>query len=153
MKVSVSHKKIKGGFGGIALRMKNDRKNVAVGVLKGAGSYPSGGPSIASVAHWNSEGTDRIPSRPFIKQTLAKKKQLYIRMLAIITRLTLQGSVGAGRARRNLGIRGELDVKQTIKSLKTPRNADSTIARKGFDDPLIHTKKLLNVISWQEEDV
>lgn len=152
MRVSLSRKKNNGGFAGLALRLQNDFKNVAVGVLDGAGSYP-GGASIADVARWNSEGTSTIPARPFLRKVLREKRQQYRRMLVIISRLTMNGYIGAARARRNLGIRAQNDVKRCIKSYSSPPNAPSTVAQKGFNDPLVHTKTLMDVIDWQEEDV
>jgi hypothetical protein len=152
MKITLTRTKIKGGFGGIALRLANDMKVVSVGIQKGAGSYPDGGPAIADVANWNSSGTDKIPARPFITSAMLKHQKDYARMLKIITRLTMQGSVGVERARRNLGIRGVTDVRDTIEAFSSPRNSPITIANKGFDNPLIHTRLLKKTINWKEED-
>jgi hypothetical protein len=41
------------------------------------------------------------------------------------------------------------DIKKTIKDMKEPGNAPSTIAKKGFDDPLIETRKLWASIKWK----
>jgi hypothetical protein len=106
---------------------------------------------VPSVAHWNSVGTATIPARHFFGKTLKDNLGPYKKAVGAIVRLVLRGDVGVDKARRNLGIRGVRDAKKAVDAFSTPPNAPSTIAKKGFDNPLIHTKKMRDAIGWRVE--
>jgi hypothetical protein len=163
MRVTITHQKFKGGWEGLKKRLGAAWDDVAVGVPDGAPNYvrhtKTGtipGPAMADVARWNHNGTTtrtaRIPPRPFLKNTLKAKNRSYTQMLEVIARLTMQGAIGASKARRNLGNRASLDVKRTIDDFSDPVNAPLTIAKKGFNDPLVHTLALRNHIDWWIEE-
>lgn len=50
-----------------------------------------------------------------------------------------------------LGNLGKMDLKEAIENWDTPPNSPITIAEKGFNDPLIHTRTLLNSIDSSVE--
>lgn len=143
-----------------------DGAQLSVGFLEGA-TYPtvgdSAGLSVAQVAFWNEYGTrprsgggvdsmgggggiddlatagpraGGIPSRPFFRSMIAKNSRSWPD--------TLGAAVKASKynARRALTIQGTVMKDQLVTSIvetTTPPNAPSTIARKGFDKPLIDT--------------
>ena len=157
MGVSYIHRRHEGGFAGIRFRVEKDSpKDVVVGIFSEAGEYKSG-VTVPQVAAWNHEGTDGIPSRPFIASTLNKYAKEYIDAIGTIIKLILNGSVGADRARRNLGERGKRDVVQTIMDRVPPPNSDVTIERKRAkginppDHPLRETDKMMKSINWRIE--
>jgi hypothetical protein len=145
----VQRKKIRGGFQGIQERLEKNNKDIDVGVLKDAGSY-SNGKDVATVANLNSEGTDTAPARPFIEKALKRNERAYIRLLAIISKLWASGEPGLDQTRRKLGTRCTRDVKQEAK--RTQGNAQSTIKRKGRNDPLDDTGKMLDSIKYEITD-
>ena len=49
----------------------------------------------------------------------------------------------------NLGQKASIDLEQSIINFKTPGNAPWTIKAKGFDDPLIETRHMLNSVRWE----
>jgi hypothetical protein len=106
---------------------------------------------VPNVANWNSVGTATIPARHFFGKTLKDNLLDYKKAVGAIVRLVLRGDVGVDKARRNLGIRGVRDAKKAVDAFSKPPNRPSTIAKKGFDNPLIHTKKMRDAIGWRVE--
>lgn len=75
-----------------------------------------------------------IPARPFYRTLVAAKKAEWRERMAIAARETHYD------AKKTLGLVGESvtsDLQKAIADFKSPGNAPSTIARKGFDNPLI----------------
>lgn len=154
-------------------RMATGPDRVKVGFLEG--SYPEG-PPIATVAAWNEFGrgpgtavrgkrethqdfarrshhfvdvefglpAHGQPPRPFFRNMIAEQSPTWGRKAASIMRgngndiaatLEVMGQEIAGR------------LKESINALTDPPLAPSTIARKGFDKPLIHTSLMVNSVS------
>lgn len=116
-----------------------------VGFLEGA-TYPDDGMPVAQVAFWNEYGTSRAPARPFFRTTIEEKSDEWANRLA-----------GAAKhydydASKTLGLMGETikeDIQSSISGWTDPRNAESTIAQKGFDKPLIDTAHMLNSVDYR----
>lgn len=101
-----------------------------------------GVPLVGIYGHF---GTITQPPRPwldkgFIKSIPQIKKIFY----------------STAKAGANLNFALEASVKIATRSiqkyvwdLKVPENAPETIARKGFDDPLIHTEQMVNSIDYK----
>lgn len=121
-------------------------KTIKAGVLKSAGSYKN--VSITQVATWNEYGTSRIPSRPFIAiatdtnkgwQNEVKKQIVGIKSIADVN-----------GALNTIGKKMKEDIKSIIGDRSKLRpNAPSTIAKKGFDAPLLDTGKLEEAIDYE----
>lgn len=113
-----------------------------------------------------------IPSRPFMRQTIAQQRTAWVRLLAGALKASLRGvpgpSGGAGgsqpplqtllqrltaptQALTLLGQTMQADLTHTIRQTHTPPNAPSTIRHKGFDKPLLETGVLQNSVSFQVE--
>lgn len=110
-----------------------------MGFLEGA-NYPggvNGAPlSIAQVAFWNEFGTVRIPARPAFRTTIAKQSKTWGDKLG---KAVVATKYDGQKALALLGQSMRDDLEAEIAQWSTPGNAPSTIARKGFDKPLVHT--------------
>lgn len=124
---------------------------VKIGIQSNAGKYDNK-TSIAEVAAYNEFGTNKIPSRPFMRQTMAKGQRKFNnttdKLIAaiqqgkmdVIVALNLIGSVIARSMERNLTI-----------GPWTP-NAEKTVLRKKSSRPLIDTRKLRGSITWRVDE-
>lgn len=127
--------------------------HVVVGFLESA-TYPSktaGAPAqaVAQVAFWNEFGTIHAPSRPFFRTMIESKSPRW--------------GVGLGNAlrrtnydgRMSLAIMGEAirgQLRESIRNWSSPPNSPRTVARKGFNKPLIDTAVMLRSAEYQVID-
>lgn len=122
-------------------------KTIKAGVLQGAGSEKNGVP-ISQVATWNEYGTSRIPSRPFIAIATDESKGWQSEVKKQVGGIT--SSVDVNGALNTIGEQMKKDIKNVIGDRsKLKPNAPSTIAKKGFDAPLIDTGKLQESIDFE----
>ena len=127
-----------------------DGKTIKAGVLKGAGSYK--GVSIAQVAKWNEYGTKNghIPSRPFLAIATDESKGWQSEVKSQIG--GINSSADVNEALKAIGETMKKDIKNLFGDRSKLRpNAPRTIAKKGFDAPLIETGKLQEVIDYEVE--
>ena len=115
-----------------------------VGFLERA-TYPDGKP-VAMIAAFNEYGTRTIPARPFFRNMIAAKSKEWPEGIATQLRLT-HYNVDLTLQRTGAAIRGQLQ--QSIRDTNTPPNAPSTIAKKGFNKPLIDTGHMLNSVDYE----
>ena len=110
-----------------------------MGFLEGA-TYPAtkkgGALPVAQVAFWNEFGTVRIPARPAFRTTIKKQSPAWGDKLGKAIKAT---HYDGRKALALLGQSMRDDLENAIATWATPGNAPSTIARKGFDKPLVHT--------------
>jgi len=114
------------------------------GFLEGA-SYPDGTP-VAAVAYWNEFGTSRMPSRPFMRETIAKNQDQWPRLLAACLKQS------GGDLEKALDMAAErivAQIQEEIRTFQSPPLAPSTIKAKGFDKPLIDTGHMLNSVGYE----
>lgn len=156
------------GTGALEKHLKEIKKRlgepamVRVGFLESA-TYPASaegqaeGLNVATVAFWNEFGTSRgtdkdgnavpgIPSRPFFRTMVASKSPRWGVALGNQLRKTEYDP------NMSLSLMGEVIKGQLQKSITTwssPPNAPSTVARKGFNKPLIHTGTMLRSVDYQ----
>lgn len=122
------------------LNMQNGK--LRVGFINSA-TYPNG-INVAQVAFNNEYGTDKIPPRPFMRNTIADKKKDWIAMVAPLVR-----RVGSEKAMLQLGEVIKGDIVFTILNFTNPPNAPVTIQRKGFDKPLVDTAQMSRSITYE----
>ena len=107
-----------------------------VGFLESA-TYPTEEVlQVAQVAFWNEFGTATAPARPFFRTMIDKRSPKWGAVLSA----NLQAN--GYDLPKALAVLGELikdQLTQSIVEFDTPGNAPATIARKGFDKPLIDT--------------
>jgi hypothetical protein len=121
-------------------------RKLKVGFLKG-GTYPDG-TSVPAVAAWNEFGVaaHNQPPRPFFRIMIAAQAPKWGPMTAALLKandndvdltLDIMGQEIQGR------------IKESINALMEPALAASTIAKKGFDKPLIETALMVNSVSFE----
>lgn len=115
-----------------------------VGFMSGA-TYPDGTP-VAQVAFWNEFGTSRAPARPFFRSMIAKESAGWPELLG-------KAAAHSGYStRQTLALIGEKindALKSSIVGWQDPPNAPSTVAKKGFNKPLIDTGDMLRATTYQ----
>lgn len=118
---------------------------VAVGWFPEA-TYEDGKP-VASVAEKHEYGNRwlNIPIRSFMRTTIHEKETAWVDLTAKL----FASGLSVEQVMNQMGavIRG--DVQNKIVSISSPPNSQETIARKGFNDPLIDTKTMLRSISFK----
>lgn len=123
---------------------KTDGSTVDVGILKGvSGSDLATGTNftvaeIAAVQEFGSRD-GRIPERSFIRSVVDSNKVKYRSVLKSLIGDVLLGNLSVEKALAQFGERVVGDIKRKITSISSPPNAPSTIAGKGFNNPLIRT--------------
>jgi hypothetical protein len=127
--------------------------HVRVGFLENA-TYPSlkeGGASlhVAQVAFWNNFGTSRTPARPFFSDMVERKSPRWGVSLGNILRKT-NYDAERSLALMGEGIKGQLQ--KSINDWSEPPNSPRTVARKGFNKPLIDTALMLRSVDYQVLD-
>lgn len=132
--------KIASGFSDLQLK---------AGLLEGA-TYPDGTP-VPMVAATNEFGNpaNNQPPRPFFRNAIAEHEGEWQEAMA-----TLIGN--GGDTRDVLSLLGEIivdDIKGSIRQLDAPPLSPVTIARKGFDKPLIDTSNMLNSVSYEVSEI
>lgn len=120
--------------------------SVDVGFLAGA-TYP-GGKSVAMIAAIQEFGAPSrgIPPRPYFRGMIQSRKA---QMPTAIAGALIDSGYDSGVAlsRVGEGVKGWLQ--QSIVDLKEPPLSPVTIARKGFDKPLIDTGHMLRTVDYR----
>nr|DAS95361.1 MAG TPA: virion morphogenesis protein [Caudoviricetes sp.] len=94
--------------------------------------------NLASLAAVLEFGNERIPSRPFLRQTLAENQKKYIELFAEL----INKGFSIEQAYQQIALIAQGDVQQGIVNGDWVANAKSTIKRKGSSKPLIDTGKM-----------
>lgn len=126
----------------------DDGRSVRIGFKAGA-RYPDG-TLLLKVVLWNEFGTKTSPPRPAIRTMVAMKSPTWGKALAKILKSTKYN------ADLTMQLMGEGMASQLVESITNwtdPPNADSTIARKGFDKPWIETSFLIHNVAYQVTDL
>lgn len=109
-----------------------------VGFIEGA-TYPANGDEIlkvAQVAFWNEFGTATAPARPFFRTMIEKKSPKWGAVLAANLQAT---GYNWDTSLKRLGLVIKEQLTQSIVEFDDPPNAPYTVAKKGFNNPLIDT--------------
>lgn len=115
-----------------------------VGFLENA-KYPKGTP-VAMVAAIQDFGTKKIPSRPFFRNMIAAKKSEWGPALELALK---RNKMDVKKSMQQLGegIAGQL--RQSIRDTNEPPLSPVTIARKGFEKPLVDTGHMLASVDYE----
>ncbi|EFH7980216.1 hypothetical protein KR450_20170 [Escherichia coli] len=132
--------KIASGLSGLQLK---------AGFLEGA-TYPDGTPvpMVAATDEFGNPANNQ-PPRPYFRNAIAEHEGEWQEAMA-----TLIGN--GGDTRDVLSLLGEIivdDIKESIRQLDAPPLSPVTIARKGFDKPLIDTSNMLNSVSYEVSEI
>lgn len=118
------------------------KASVGVGFSEGA-TYPDG-TTVAEVAAFNEYGTKNQPPRPFFRIAIANRSEAWGKNLGTALKRT---NYNAPLALAMIGLGMKEDVQDSIRDLVSPPLAPSTVARKGFEKPLISTSTMLNSVT------
>lgn len=124
----------------------SNARHVKVGFLANA-TYPNGTP-VAMIGAIHNFGAPRagIPPRPFFSNMIAAKQSEWP---AAVAGLLRSNDYDAAKTLDQAGFAIEGQLRQSIRDTNAPPLARSTIARKGFDKPLVETGHLLNSVDHE----
>lgn len=122
------------------------RNELEVGFL-GDATYPDG-TSVAHVASIQEYGdpSGGIPARPFFRNVISEEGPKWGGAMASLMRAN---GNDVNLSLRLLGERIQGQIQDSITTLREPGNAQSTIDKKGFDNPLIDTATMLRSVSYR----
>ncbi|HCT5325253.1 TPA: hypothetical protein OT022_001668 [Morganella morganii] len=129
--------------------MSGTAVTLRAGILEEA-KYPDGN-QVAQVGYIQEYGAPeaKIPPRPFFRAVINEGKQAWPAILASGVE-HYQGDVKSALALLGEQIVGELS--QSVRDWNSPPNAPATIAKKGFNKPLIDTGQMANSFSYEVND-
>ena len=124
--------------------------HVRVGFLESA-TYPSKGKTskvlpVAQVGFWNEFGTVTSSERPFMRTMVERKTPRWGVSLGNLLRANHYDAEKA-LALMGEGIKGQLV--RSIAEWSAPPNAPRTVARKGFNKPLVETALMMRSVDYQ----
>ena len=121
-------------------KYKEMNASVRVGVLENA-TYPDGTP-VAMVAFWNEYGTRTSPVRAFFRTTVSEQKKNWVLSVQNLMKIHNDPKQVMGL----IGVHMQEQIVQSINTWSDPPNSAYTIAKKGFDKPLVETGVLMRSI-------
>lgn len=128
---------------------KVDKSFTKVGIFEES-TYPDG-TQVAQVAFWHEFGTTKMPSRPFMRQTLKLKEDELKKVIDGQTRNLIDGKVNERRALEGIGAFYSGAMKQTITTARFAPLSPVTLELKpGKTTPLIDTGVMRTSITHKE---
>lgn len=124
-------------------QLKKSKGIIEVGVFKGS-RYPDGIPTPA-VAQYLEYGTNKMPARPFMRQTSAKNNKKW----SALYRKLWQTESDPKKILGKIAVRVQSDIRMTIRDGEFAPLKPNTVKAKGFDKTLIDTGHLLRSIDWR----
>ena len=127
-------------------KYKEMNASVRVCVLENA-TYPDGTPH-AMVAFWNEYGTRTSPVRAFFRTTVSENKKNWVLSVQNLMKIHNDPKQVMGL----IGVHMQEQIVQSINTWSDPPNSAYTIAKKGFDKPLVETALLMRSIKSEVGD-
>ena len=122
------------------------RKIDASGAFLHKGRFFKKAVSNFATAHAHGAYTITIPPRPFFRTMIAAKSKEWPGAMAA---LLMKNNYDVVKTLDQTGTAIEGQLRKSIIDLKTPKNAPSTIRKKGFDDPLIDSGYMLSRVDHE----
>lgn len=119
--------------------------NLEVGFFEGS-TAGKDGKSAAEIAAYNEYGTETIPMRPFMLVTVRREQWRWGKLLGPALK---NANFDGQQALEIIGQQIKGDIQETMREWDNPDNAPSTIKKKGFDDPLVDTGKLIDAVAFK----
>lgn len=119
---------------------------VRVGFQRGD-AQEEDGTDICDVAAYNELGTDHIPARPFIRQSVDDNEKKINSFLKAQVKEFANGK-SAEQVLKEIGIFQKDLMQDKIKSGDFAPNADSTIKKKGSSKPLVDTGRMRQSVNY-----
>jgi len=123
------------------------KMEVQVGFQTDSGSYENGA-TLAEVAAYNELGTSSTPARPFMRKSFENHEKELQNACDQVNKTLAKGGT-TQQALDELGAFVKGLVQEEIVSGDFAPNADSTIAKKGSDKPLIDTGFMRQSVNYQ----
>lgn len=124
-------------------QLKKQHGEIKVGFFEGE-QYPDG-KSVAEVAAYNEFGGGHTPPRPFMRTCVRNRRKLWRKVVQ--NELAKNDDIHVTLSA--LADQMVLDLSDYIRIWTLPPNAPSTIARKGFNDPLVDTGRMMRSVDWK----
>lgn len=97
----------------------------------------------------NEFGTNRIPSRPFIRATIDQNEGLFLKHAETLSGNIIDKKINKLEALTEMGMLIKGETQRYMINLKSPPNAPSTIKKKkGQDNPLIDKGDMVGSIDY-----
>jgi hypothetical protein len=123
-----------------------DKLEVAVGFQAGSGADENG-TDICDIAAWNELGTSRIPSRPFMRQSIDDHAGEINEFMQGMKDEIISGA-SAETVLNTVGVFQKDMIQQEITNGSFAPNAPATIAKKGSSHPLIDTGRMRQSVNY-----
>ncbi|MBV8045081.1 hypothetical protein [Pluralibacter sp.] len=120
-----------------------------VGFLEGStynGVIPV--PMVAATNEYGNPAHNQ-PPRPFFRNAIAEHEEEWKEQAALL----IERGDDIEEVFSMLGTIIAADIQQSIRALDSPPLSPVTIARKGFDKPLIDTKNMLDSVSYEVSEI
>lgn len=92
-----------------------------------------------------------IPPRAFVRKTANQYKSKWMDAFRNDLVKVINGKMSLEQAFNRMGVRAQGDLKQIISDFNEPPNSPMTIAKKGFNNPLVDTGIMLSTVDYQVE--
>lgn len=125
-------------------------KKVFVGFQSG-GAEEDNGTDVVDVAAYNELGTSRIPSRPFIRDSVDKHRDKISYVCKSQVRRLVTGATTEDCLKK-IGVFGVSLIQEEITKGSFAPNAESTIRKKGSNKPLIDTGTMRQSVIYVIKD-
>lgn len=121
-------------------------KEVVVGFQHGEATEDDG-TDICDIAAWNELGTEHIPSRPFLRNSVDENEDKINGFIDHVTNELINGEP-AEQTLKRIGLFQKALVQEKITEGEFAPNADSTIKKKGSSKPLIDTGRMRQSVNY-----
>jgi hypothetical protein len=112
--------------------------------------YEDNDVTVLEVAVTHEFGTEDIPARPFLRETISREAKKIEERIAKELKQVAMGKQGWRKAYNRIGAFAASKIKNTIRRSKSWAEPlqQKTIDRKGSSTPLIDSSQLLQSVSW-----
>ena len=114
-----------------------------------AGEAEHDGVDMCEIAAFNELGTESIPSRPFLRNSVDNHMNEICKALGAWTLGIVEGRMQPHELMSNLGMLMKGLIQEEIVKGKYVPNAPATIRRKGSDRPLVDTGLMRDSVNYQ----
>lgn len=115
--------------------------------------FPTGSNrEVVERATFNEFGAGDVPSRPFMRTAFAGREAELEHTMRRAAERVVSGDGNLAQAMESIGDMGATMIRERIINMSTPPNAASTVARKGFNDPLIESGEMRDSVTWKPAD-
>ena len=86
-------------------------------------------------------------TRPFMRPTVIARRKAWMTQLGAGAKAVLEGRAKPADVLETVAMGAAGDVAKTIRSVTSPPLNKRTIARKGFDKPLVETRQMIQSVT------